>query len=416
MDMVQLKQLQVHQQNNTFSVAFNNPRYLGAAPALLPFRNFHILSALKHYDVAHGPKLEHGYRDNNCTIDLTPRVFSVKDFLNHRLFLSQKKYALQLLERAHMVNWGLQSSYHITRPDFVPMQFDRFISICMIQRSRILPLSNVGCPSTRRSTSGYYVFLGDNLLSWSTKRQHTISRSSAEAKYRGVANVVVETAWIRNLLRELHSPLLTATLVYCDNVSEVYMSANPVQHQRTKHIEIDIHFVHDMVKAGHVRILHVPSRFQYADIFTKGLPSALFEDFRSSLRFVITPAQYAWRGVLVHISLDISVIKSRLSVSSPKASYNIVILSIYIFKNTEIITIILSIFILPSSAIVYRNLALDTTLLGYIAPAHTSVQTSVRYIAPAHTSRTNKEYKQGLRKVTAKYKSTQDITWYPRLG
>nr|GEW67588.1 ribonuclease H-like domain-containing protein [Tanacetum cinerariifolium] len=140
-----------------------------------------------------------------------------------------------------------------------------------------------GCPSTHRSTFGYCLFLGDKLLSWSAKLQPTISRSSVEAKYRGVANVVAETAWIHNLLRKLHSPLLTATLVYCDNVSEVYMSANPVQHQRTKHIEIDIHFVRDMVKAGHVRVLHVPSRFQYADIFTKGLRSALFEDFWSNL-------------------------------------------------------------------------------------------------------------------------------------
>nr|GEZ96561.1 ribonuclease H-like domain-containing protein [Tanacetum cinerariifolium] len=71
----------------------------------------------------------------------------------------------------------------------------------------------VGCPSTRLSTSGYCVFLGDNLLSWSSKRQHTISRSSTEAEYRGVANVVAETAWLRNLLRELHSPLSTATLM-----------------------------------------------------------------------------------------------------------------------------------------------------------------------------------------------------------
>ncbi|GKE63498.1 ribonuclease H-like domain-containing protein, partial [Tanacetum coccineum] len=98
-----------------------------------------------------------------------------------------------------------------------------------------------GCPVTQRSTSGYWVFLGNNLLSWSVKRQVTLSRSSAKAEYRGVANVVAETAWIRNLLRELHTPLFTATLVYCDNVSAVYMSANPVQHHRIKHIEIDIH-------------------------------------------------------------------------------------------------------------------------------------------------------------------------------
>ncbi|GJW17557.1 ribonuclease H-like domain-containing protein, partial [Tanacetum coccineum] len=94
-----------------------------------------------------------------------------------------------------------------------------------------------------------------------------------DVDWAGCPSTRSRNCMLRNLLRELHSPLSTATLVYCDNVSAIYMSVNPVQHQRTKHIEIDIHFVRDMV--------------------TVGMPSALFEEFRSSLSVRPPPAPTA---------------------------------------------------------------------------------------------------------------------------
>ncbi|GJS54483.1 ribonuclease H-like domain-containing protein [Tanacetum coccineum] len=240
------------------------------------------------------------------------------------MFLSQKKNAMELLDRAHMASYnptrtsvdtesklgadGDPVSNHILYHSLAgSLQYLTFIrpdisyvvqQVCLYMHDPREPYFSAlkywaGCPITRRSTSGYCVFLGDNLLSWSSKQQHTLSRSSTEAEYRVVDNVVAETAWLHNLLRELHMPLSSATLVYCVNVSVIYLTDNPVQHQRTKHIEIDIHFVRDMVARGHVRVLHVPSCYQYADIFTKGLPSVLLVEFRSSLSVRSSPAPTA---------------------------------------------------------------------------------------------------------------------------
>jgi flagellum-specific peptidoglycan hydrolase FlgJ len=100
-------------------------------------------------------------------------------------------------------------------------------------------------PNTRQSTSDYVVFLGGNLVSWAFKWQPIVPRSSAEAEYRVVANGVAKASWLRQLLHELQNPLHCASLFYYNNVNAVYLSTNHVQHQPTKYVEIDLHFVYE---------------------------------------------------------------------------------------------------------------------------------------------------------------------------
>ncbi|GKB65858.1 ribonuclease H-like domain-containing protein, partial [Tanacetum coccineum] len=209
------------------------------------------------------------------------------------MFLSLCKYAREILERAVMVSCNSSRTPIDTESklgdDGDPDPREPHFS----DLKRLLIQMQIGLAALLLRDRLYCAFLGNDLLSWSFKRQPTLSRSKVE--YRGVANAVAETWWLRNLLRELHTHLSSATLVYCDNVSVVYLFSNPVQHQRTKHIEINIHFVRDLVFADQVQVFHVPSRYQYADIFTKGLPSALFEEFRTSLS-VARGGNCAWDG------------------------------------------------------------------------------------------------------------------------
>nr|GEV51571.1 ribonuclease H-like domain-containing protein [Tanacetum cinerariifolium] len=260
------------------------------------------------------------YRQRIDTAYLLPYVDDIVLTASSKHLLQQKKYAIEILDRAHMVNCNpirtpidtesklgsdgdpvsdptldrslacslqyltftrLDISYAVQQvclymhdprePHFLALKrilryvrgtLDYELQLFSSSTTNLVAYSDAdwaGCLTTRRSTLGYCVFLGNNLLSWSSKRQPTLSRSSAEAEYRGVANAVAETCWLRNLLRELHTPLSFATLVYCDNVW----------------------------------VLHVSSRYQFANIFTKGLPSALFEEFRSSLNVWCPPAPTA---------------------------------------------------------------------------------------------------------------------------
>nr|GEV77891.1 ribonuclease H-like domain-containing protein [Tanacetum cinerariifolium] len=182
------------------------------------------------------------------------------------MFLSQKKYSIEILKRASMVNFN-PSRTPIDTKSKLGATGDMVSDPTLSESCRILRYVrgtlDYGLQLFSSSTTNLVAYLDADWAGCPTTR-------SAKAKNHGVANAVAETCWLRNLLFELHTPLSSATLINCDNISAVYLSCNPVQHQCRKHIEIDIHFVRELVIYGHVRVPHVLSCYQYVDIFTKG--------------------------------------------------------------------------------------------------------------------------------------------------
>ena len=130
-----------------------------------------------------------------------------------------------------------------------------------------------GCPSTRRSTTGFCILLGGSPISWKSKRQSVVARSTAEAEYRSIAMTVCEVMWLKQLLKDLGVKHLGSTPLHCDNQAALAIATNPVHHEKTKHVDIDCHFIRDTTNAGIITPVYIPSKHQIADVFTKVLPT-----------------------------------------------------------------------------------------------------------------------------------------------
>ncbi|GKA18337.1 retrovirus-related pol polyprotein from transposon TNT 1-94 [Tanacetum coccineum] len=200
------------------------------------------------------------------------------------IFLSQSKYAYEIIKK-----YGLLTSDSVDTPMVEKNKLDKdlqgtpidatlyrdMIGSLMYLTSTYSDANHAGCQDTRRSTSGSAQFLGDKLVSWSSKKQKSTAISSTEAEYIALSGCCAQILWMRSQLTDYGFQFNKIPL-YCDNKSVIALCCNNVQHSRAKHIDVRYHFIKEQVENGIVELYFVRTEYQLADIFTKPLPRERF--------------------------------------------------------------------------------------------------------------------------------------------
>ncbi|KAA0048308.1 gag-pol polyprotein [Cucumis melo var. makuwa] len=213
------------------------------------------------------------------------------------LFISQEKYAKNIVKK-----FGLDQSQHKSTPaathvkitqDINDTAVDHKLYRSMIGTLLYLTTSRpdiayavgiywAGFTDDRKSASSGCFFLGNNLISWFSKKQNSVSLSTAEAEYIAVGSGCTQLIWMKNMLHEYEITQDVMTM-YCDNMNAIDISKNPIQRSRTKYIDIRHHFIRELIENKIITLEHIRSNSQLADIFTKPLDATTFDHLRAGL-------------------------------------------------------------------------------------------------------------------------------------
>jgi hypothetical protein len=237
--------------------------FLGSKPASTPMEQNHRLA------LAEGPKLSHPDQFRRLVGRLIYLCFTRPELTYSVHVLSQ------FMHQPRQEHW--EAALRVVRYlKGKPGQGILLNRNCDLKLSGWCDSDWASCPLTRKSLTGWIIHLGDSPISWKTKKQQTVSRSSAEAEYRSMAATVCELKWLKDILADLSVSHTQPMRLHCDSQSALHIAKNPVFHERTKHIEVDCHLIRDEILKGNIGPVYVPTTVQLADTFTKALGPTQF--------------------------------------------------------------------------------------------------------------------------------------------